>query len=90
LISSIPAAVAKAAVDSGVARRPVVDEGEYRAQLSARRDPVAGVLNRIFERVKRLQKRVVFAEGEEEQVMRAAVSFTSQGLGPGHSCGPGR
>lgn len=83
LISSIPAAVAKAAVDSGVARRPVVDEGEYRAQLSARRDPVAGVLNRIYERVKRLQKRVVFAEGEEEQVMRAAASFTSQGLGHG-------
>jgi malate dehydrogenase (oxaloacetate-decarboxylating)(NADP+) len=81
LISAIPAAVAKAAVDSGVARRPVVDEGEYRAQLSARRDPVAGVLNRIYERVKRLQKRVVFAEGEEEQVMRAAVSFASQGLG---------
>jgi malate dehydrogenase (oxaloacetate-decarboxylating)(NADP+) len=81
LISAIPAAVAKAAGASGVARRPIVDEAAYRAQLSARRDPVAGVLNRIYERVKRLQKRVVFAEGEEEQVMRAAVSFTSQGLG---------
>lgn len=81
LIAAIPAAVAKAAVESGVARRPVVDEAEYRAQLSARRDPVAGVLNRIYERVKRLTRTVVFAEGEEEQVMRAAVSFTSQGLG---------
>ena len=81
LISAIPAAVAKAAVESGVARRPVVDEAAYRAELSARRDPVAGVLNRIHERVKRLKKRVVFAEGEEEQVMRAAVSFASQGLG---------
>ncbi|MBV6656471.1 MAG: NADP-dependent malic enzyme, partial [Devosiaceae bacterium] len=81
LISAIPAAVAKAAVDSGVARRPIVDDAAYRAELSARRDPVAGVLNRIYERVKRLQKRVVFAEGEEEQVMRAAVSFSHQGLG---------
>lgn len=83
LIAAIPAAVAKAAVESGVARRPVVDEAEYRAQLSARRDPVAGVLNRIYERVKRLTRTVVFAEGEEEQVMRAAVSFTTQGLGRG-------
>ncbi|MEM1289067.1 MAG: NADP-dependent malic enzyme [Pseudomonadota bacterium] len=81
LISDIPAAVAKAATDTGVARRPLVDDGAYRAQLSARRDPVAGVLNRIYERVKRLQKRVVFAEGEEEQVMRAALSFSNQGLG---------
>ncbi|MEM6711698.1 MAG: NADP-dependent malic enzyme, partial [Pseudomonadota bacterium] len=81
LISAIPAAVAKAATDSGVARRPMVDEPQYRAQLSARRDPVAGVLNRIYERVKRQRKRVVFAEGEEEQVMRAALSFANQGLG---------
>ena len=81
LISAIPAAVARAAMETGVARRPIVDEAGYRATLSARRDPVAGVLNRIYERVKRLQKRVVFAEGEEEQVMRAAVSFASQGLG---------
>lgn len=81
LIAAIPSAVAKAATDSGVARRPVVDDAEYRAQLSARRDPVASVLNRIYERVKRLTRTVVFAEGEEEQVMRAAVSFTSQGLG---------
>ena len=53
----------------------------YGAQLSARRDPVAGTLSRIFERVRKFPKRVVFAEGEEEQVIRAALSFVNQGLG---------
>jgi malate dehydrogenase (oxaloacetate-decarboxylating)(NADP+) len=53
----------------------------YRAALSARRDPIAGALQRIFERVRRSPKRVVFAEGEEEQVIRAAHSFVNQGLG---------
>ncbi|HMB11363.1 NADP-dependent malic enzyme [Saliniramus sp.] len=81
LIATIPPAVAKAAMETGVARRPIVDERAYRAQLSARRDPVAGTLNRIFERVRKFPKRVVFAEGEEEQVIRAAVSFANQGLG---------
>ena len=81
LISVIPAAVAKAAMESGVARKPIVDMKEYQAQLSARRDPVAGALQRIVERVQRYPKRVVFAEGEEEQVIRAAVSFVHQGLG---------
>ena len=81
LINTIPPAVARAAMDSGVARRPIVDMDAYKAQLSARRDPVAGALQRIMERVRRFPKRVVFAEGEEEQVMRAAVSFVGQGLG---------
>jgi malate dehydrogenase (oxaloacetate-decarboxylating)(NADP+) len=81
LISVIPVAVAQAAMDTGVARKPIVDMKAYSAHLSARRDPVAGALQRIIERVKRYPKRVVFAEGEEEQVMRAAVSFVNQGLG---------
>jgi malate dehydrogenase (oxaloacetate-decarboxylating)(NADP+) len=81
LITVIPAAVAKAAMESGVARKPIVDMGAYRAQLSARRDPIAGALQRIIERVRRYPKRVVFAEGEEEQVIRAAYSFVNQGLG---------
>jgi malate dehydrogenase (oxaloacetate-decarboxylating)(NADP+) len=54
---------------------------EYGAHLSARRDPVAGALMTIIERVRRYPKRVVFAEGEEEQVIRAAMSFVNQGLG---------
>ncbi len=81
LISVVPAAVAKAAMDSGVARKPIVDFHAYRQQLSARRDPIAGALQGIFDRVRRDPKRVVFAEGEEEQVIRAAVSFVNQGLG---------
>ena len=81
LIHVVPIAVAKAAMASGVARRPIVDLGAYKAQLSARRDPIAGAMQRIIERVRRMPKRVVFAEGEEEQVIRAAYSFVNQGLG---------
>ncbi len=81
LISVVPVAVAKAAMETSVARKPIVDFKAYTAQLSARRDPVAGALQRVIERVRRYPKRVVFAEGEEEQVMRAAVSFVNQGLG---------
>ncbi len=81
LIHVVPIAVAKAAMESGVAQRPIVDMTSYKAQLSARRDPIAGALQRIIERVRRMPKRVVFAEGEEEQVIRAAYSFVNQGLG---------
>ncbi|HZB37422.1 MAG TPA: NADP-dependent malic enzyme [Beijerinckiaceae bacterium] len=81
LIHTVPPAVAKAAMDTGVARKPIEDFRAYKAFLSARRDPVAGTLNRIFERVRKFPKRVVFAEGEEEQVIRAAISFVNQGLG---------
>jgi malate dehydrogenase (oxaloacetate-decarboxylating)(NADP+) len=81
LISAIPPAVAKAAIDTGVARKPIVDMEAYRQQLRTRRDPVAGVLSRVHERLRRQPKRVVFAEGEEEQVIRAAAAFVDQGLG---------
>ncbi|HKH95485.1 MAG TPA: NADP-dependent malic enzyme [Beijerinckiaceae bacterium] len=81
LIHTIPPAVARAAMDTGVARRPIVDARAYKATLSARRDPIAGTLNGIFERVRKFPKRVVFAEGEEEQVIRAATSYVNQGLG---------
>lgn len=87
LISFVPPAVAKAAMDTGVARKPIVDMDAYRAQLRSRRDPVAGVLQRVFERLRRSPKRVVFAEGEEEQVIRAAASFAQQGLGTALLCG---
>ncbi|ARP99281.1 NADP-dependent malic enzyme [Pseudorhodoplanes sinuspersici] len=81
LISFVPPAVAKAAMDTGVARKPIVDMDAYRQQLRTRRDPVAGVLQRVFDRLRRSPKRVVFAEGEEEQVIRGAASFVNQGLG---------
>jgi len=81
LISAIPLAVAKAAMDSGVARKPILDLDRYRQELSARRDPIASTLQRIYDRVRRRPKRIVFAEGEEEQVMRAAVAYVNQKLG---------
>jgi malate dehydrogenase (oxaloacetate-decarboxylating)(NADP+) len=81
LISFIPPAVAAAAMDTGVARKPILDTEAYRQQLRSRRDPVAGVLARVFERLRRQPKRVVFAEGEEDQVIRAAASFVHQELG---------
>jgi malate dehydrogenase (oxaloacetate-decarboxylating)(NADP+) len=81
LISYVPPAIAKAAMDTGVARRPIVDMEAYRGQLRSRRDPVAGFLQRVHERLRRRPQRVVFAEGEEEQVIRAAMSFVEQGLG---------
>jgi malate dehydrogenase (oxaloacetate-decarboxylating)(NADP+) len=81
LLSEVPAAVAKAAMDSGVARRPIVDMAAYKVQLSARRDPIVGTLQRVYERVRRQPKRVVFAEGEEEQMIRAASAFVNQKLG---------
>ena len=81
LISFVPPAVAQAAMDTGVARKPIVDMDAYRHQLNARRDTVAGTLVHVFDRLRRQPKRVVFAEGEEEQVIRAAASFVHQGLG---------
>ncbi len=87
LISDIPSAVAKAAMESNVARRPITDMDAYRQQLRSRLDPIAGVLTNVYERLRRRPRRVVFAEGEEEQVIRAAASFVHQGLGTALLCG---
>ena len=81
LISAIPTAVARAAMDSGVATRPIVNFDAYTHELSARRDPLASTLQRLYEKVRRHPRRMVFAEGEEEQVMRAAIAYVNQGLG---------
>ena len=81
LMSYVPPAVAKAAMDTGVARKPIEDMAAYKEQLSARRDPIAGTLQQVYARLRRSPQRVVFAEGEEEQVIRAAASFVTQGLG---------
>jgi len=81
LISSIPPAVAKAAMDSGVARKPIIDMSAYKRELSARLDPASAGMQAITEAVKANPKRVVFAEGEEEKQIRAAVAFSNAGLG---------
>jgi malate dehydrogenase (oxaloacetate-decarboxylating)(NADP+) len=81
LIWAVPAAVAKAAMDSGVARKPITDMDTYRTSLKGRLDPTAATLQRIFSEVRAHPKRVVFAEGEEESVIRAALAFRANGYG---------
>ncbi|NBG95092.1 NADP-dependent malic enzyme [Pyruvatibacter mobilis] len=81
LITTVPPAVAKAAMETGVAQRPIIDMEGYQQELTARLDPTAASLGFIVERVRREPKRVVFAEGEESKVVRAAIAFRDQGLG---------
>jgi malate dehydrogenase (oxaloacetate-decarboxylating)(NADP+) len=81
LISHLPPAVAKAAMDSGVARRPLADLRKYTRELSGRLDPTANALDHISESVRAQPRRVVFAEGEEEKIVRAAVAFRNAGYG---------
>jgi len=81
LISRIPVAVAKAAMDSGVARHHIADLEAYAHSLSARLDPLAGTLQTVFNQVRANPKRVVFAEGEEDRMIRAANAFAAGGLG---------
>ncbi|HLZ65628.1 MAG TPA: NADP-dependent malic enzyme [Aliidongia sp.] len=81
LISHVPVAVAKAAMESGVAHKPIADLNAYARLLSTRMNPVAGSLQGIFEAVRSKPKRIVFAEGEEEKVMRAALEFRNAGYG---------
>jgi len=83
LIWYVPPFVAQAAMDSGVARKPIADMGAYRDSLAQRLDPAASFLQRIYGTVRRdpKRKRVVFAEGEEPAVIRAAWQFKTQELG---------
>ena len=81
LISVVPAAVAKAAMESGVARKPIADMNAYRHSLSLRRDPTAAMLDRIFETVRANPRRTAFAEGEDEKMIRAAISYRNAGYG---------
>ena len=77
----VPAAVAQAAMDSGVARRPILDMDDYRQQLRARLNPTTSVLTLAYEGARQHPKRVVFAEAEEEVVLRAAIAFRDGGYG---------
>jgi malate dehydrogenase (oxaloacetate-decarboxylating)(NADP+) len=81
LISRVSPAVAKAAMDSGVARRPLADLQRYARDLANRLDATVGALEAIAESVRQNPKRVVFAEGEEEKVIRAAIGFRNAGYG---------
>jgi malate dehydrogenase (oxaloacetate-decarboxylating)(NADP+) len=81
LIWSIPPAVAKAAMESGVARKPIADLDAYSTSLKGRLDPTAAYLQRTFATVRANPKRVVFAEGEDERTIRAALGFRAAGYG---------
>ncbi|WP_119418693.1 NADP-dependent malic enzyme [Desertibaculum subflavum] len=81
LIEEVPMAVAKAAMESGVARRPIIDTHGYRQELRARLNPMAGALHLVSTFVEEHPKRIVFAEGEEESVIRAAIAFRNEGYG---------
>ncbi|MBT5654459.1 MAG: NADP-dependent malic enzyme, partial [Alphaproteobacteria bacterium] len=81
LIATISSAVAEAAMKTGVARRKIKDLSKYQAQLNSRLDPMAATLQLIFESVKANPKRIAFAEGEEDQMIRAAIAYSSGGYG---------
>ena len=81
LISHIPPYVAQAAMDTGVARKPIEDMEAYKQSLAQRLDPTAAMLQRVQTVVRASPKRIVFAEGEEPAVIRAAYAFQELGLG---------
>ena len=82
LIWYVPPLVAQAAMDTGVARKPIADMQAYRDSLAQRLDPAASFLQRIYGKVRgEKKKRIVFAEGEEPSVIRAAWQFKTQELG---------
>ena len=81
LIVEISSAVAQAAMDDGVARKPITDMQAYRQSLNARLDPTATMSQKIFDQIAGKNKKVVFAEGEEEAVIRAAIAFRNAGYG---------
>jgi malate dehydrogenase (oxaloacetate-decarboxylating)(NADP+) len=81
LISEIPPYVAQAAMDTGEARKPIDDMVAYKKSLARRQDPTAAILQGISATVQEQPKTIVFAEGEEPAVIRAAQSFQQRGLG---------
>ena len=81
LISVIPVAVAKAAIKSGVARKKIKDFDIYKEQLKQRLDPSVTILQGINNQIKKTQKKVVFADGEDENTLKAAIAFKNSNLG---------
>jgi malate dehydrogenase (oxaloacetate-decarboxylating)(NADP+) len=81
LMEIVPAAVAQAAMDSGVAQRPIESMSAYRTALKSRLNPTTSVLTLAYEAARANPKRVLFAEGDEETVLRAAIAFRDGGYG---------
>ncbi|MFO1174711.1 MAG: NADP-dependent malic enzyme [Paracoccaceae bacterium] len=81
LIHVIPPAVARAGMKTGAARRPIVDMAAYELSLKARMDPTATILQGIHARARAAQARMIFAEGDDPRVLKAAVAYQRAGLG---------
>ena len=81
LIHTIPPAVARACMDTGAARRPIVDMDAYELALKSRLDPTASIMRSINARARNAQARMIFAEGDDPRVLRAAVQYTRTGFG---------
>jgi len=81
LITEIPAAVAKAAIKSGVARKEIKNFEIYKDQLKQRLDPSVTIMQGINSQIKKTQKRIVFADGEDENTLKAAIAFKNSKLG---------
>ncbi|AKS47710.1 malate dehydrogenase (oxaloacetate-decarboxylating)(NADP+) [Octadecabacter temperatus] len=81
LIHVIPPAVARAGMDTGVARRPIVDVEGYEESLKTRMDPTASILRGINARARANQHTIVFAEGDDPRILRAAVQYQRSGFG---------
>ena len=81
LISVIPAAVAKAAMDTNVARIKINDFDIYKDQLKQRLDPTVTIMQGVNNYIKKKQKKVVFADGEDENMLKAAIAFKNAKLG---------
>lgn len=81
LIHRIPPAVAKAGMETGAARRPIVDMDGYEVSLQSRMDPTASILRGLNARARAAQARMIFAEGDDPRVLRAAVEYQRQGMG---------
>jgi malate dehydrogenase (oxaloacetate-decarboxylating)(NADP+) len=81
LIYTIPPAVAKAGSDSGAARRPIIDMERYTNTLKARMDPTASIIRSLNSRARQAQANMIFAEGDDPHVLRAAVAYQRNGFG---------
>ena len=81
LIHRIPTAVAQAGMQTGVARRPIIDMESYELSLKSRMDPTASILRNLNSRARAAQSTVIFAEGDDPRVLRAAVLYQRSGLG---------
>ena len=81
LIHRVPPAVARAGMATGVARRPIADMPAYEQALKSRMDPTEGVLRGIHARARARQARMIFAEGDDNRVLRAAIAYQRSGLG---------